>query len=591
MDPSSARTRLPAAFRLADGSPRYTLSVPVSTLADERRFADYQAELIGGLDREIRVFLDDVLRDGDLLLDVGAGWGLHAFGAATAPGRAVNSVCVVDDEEGGALLRSNAAANGLADRVEVRVVASLADAPADELCSALLQRESGRVFLRVEEGSDVPGVLARGARLLADGRLAAVIWPRRPREEGAVSLADRIVLQSLEAFGFSHLALVEDDHGPVLVPLEATPEATQVISLSAEALEAQEAPDPRVEAVLRLIAGDAPVSAAALLPVAIDCSPPAWGDAWLASLELAGLLQESGMARPILLGEPDLRALGEDALRRLQPALEPGRELTRRIRESAEAVSIDCPVLTWVGNGLKPLGWLGERLRGSRNVALVHLTESDLDAESAERASGFRHLLAGSTWAADALRRRGIVHASVLPTGSAGERRPAPREGWFGDRFVVLSAGPLSFEGGQDRVVAAFRDFHRRHPDALLVAAWHNPDPESIGDLSRDGLVEGRPETNVFGELEVRPWLIANGIAPEAVIDPGPRYFARLGELLREAQIAVFAERRSAGWSQVPARCAVLGTPTLRSAGTGHLDLLEGLERCYLDWSGAPTAL
>ena len=44
---------------------------------------------------------------------------------------------------------------------------------------------------------------------------------------------------------------------------------------------------------------------------------------------------------------------------------------------------------------------------------------------------------------------------------------------------VIFSGGKLELRKGQDLVVAAFKIFHARHPDALLISSWQNGWPES----------------------------------------------------------------------------------------------------------------
>ena len=51
---------------------------------------------------------------------------------------------------------------------------------------------------------------------------------------------------------------------------------------------------------------------------------------------------------------------------------------------------------------------------------------------------------------------------------------PGPSSGLYRDRFVIFSGGKFEFRKGQDIVLAAFKRFHARHPDALLITCWQN---------------------------------------------------------------------------------------------------------------------
>jgi glycosyltransferase involved in cell wall biosynthesis len=129
------------------------------------------------------------------------------------------------------------------------------------------------------------------------------------------------------------------------------------------------------------------------------------------------------------------------------------------------------------------------------------------------------------------------------------------------------------YRKGQDLVVAAFRRFRERHPEALLVTAWHNAWPQLISDLDLAGHVSGTPRFNSEGLL-VTEWLDANGLPPEAVLDIGRTPNALMGAVVREADVALFPNRCEGGTNLVAMECIAAGVPTIVSANTGHLDLV-----------------
>jgi glycosyltransferase involved in cell wall biosynthesis len=371
MSPSTPpQLSLPSAQRRRDGTPRFTLAIPMASLVEVGAVAQFEAELAGGgVDAEVRLFLDDELRAGDVFVDVGTGWGVHAFGAATAPAGGARVICAVADEVAAALLRANAERNALAD-VRIAVVERLADTPVDELVSGADPEGAGRVFVRIGDADDLPGVLARCSRTLAEGRLAALIWPdRRDEATRAAAPADEVMLRGLGSFGYQHFGVARGAGEPELVPLEAAPEARFVFSL--------------------------------------------------APWQLA-------------IAEPDA--------------------------------------------------------------------------------------------APDVI-------------------RPASRHGWFGDRFVVLSCAPLEYANGQDLLIAAFREFHARHPDALLLAVWPDAGPDGLAGFARSTHVRGLPVPDRYGDLDLRPWLVENGLAEDSFIELGTLSEARMAEFLREADVAVSPAR------------------------------------------------
>jgi glycosyltransferase involved in cell wall biosynthesis len=150
---------------------------------------------------------------------------------------------------------------------------------------------------------------------------------------------------------------------------------------------------------------------------------------------------------------------------------------------------------------------------------------------------------------------------------------PGPASGRFADRFVIFSGGKLEFRKGQDIVVAAFRAFHERHPEALLLTAWHNAWTQLATDLDLAGHVRGAPSL-AHGALQVKQWLVGNGIPEDATLDVGRQPNALMGSIVREADVAVFPNRGEGGTNLVAMECMAAGVPTIVSANTGHLDLV-----------------
>jgi glycosyltransferase involved in cell wall biosynthesis len=158
---------------------------------------------------------------------------------------------------------------------------------------------------------------------------------------------------------------------------------------------------------------------------------------------------------------------------------------------------------------------------------------------------------------------------------------PAPRAGWMQNRFVIFSGGKLEFRKGQDIVIAAFREFYRRHPEALLMVAWHNFWPETMIEIGARGYVKGIPGRLDNGQLDLQPWLEHNGLPRHAVLDLGKVPHGATASILREADVAVFPNRAEGGTNLVAMECMACGVPTVLSKNTGHLDLIEK-DNCYV---------
>jgi glycosyltransferase involved in cell wall biosynthesis len=226
---------------------------------------------------------------------------------------------------------------------------------------------------------------------------------------------------------------------------------------------------------------------------------------------------------------------------------------------------------------------LGNRLQGApswealparRNAGVIFFEDTELGPDAAEKAARFDLIVAGSSWNAQILEARGIGHVVNVPQGiDPSIFHPAPRAGLFGERFVIFSGGKLEYRKGQDLVVAAFRRFAAGHPEALLVLGWHNAWPTLISDLDLAGHVQGQPTVR-DGHLVITSWLAQNGVSPRQVIDIGRQPNALMGQLIREADVALFPNRCEGGTNLVAMECMAAGVPTIVSANTGHLDLI-----------------
>jgi glycosyltransferase involved in cell wall biosynthesis len=212
-------------------------------------------------------------------------------------------------------------------------------------------------------------------------------------------------------------------------------------------------------------------------------------------------------------------------------------------------------------------------------VGVAFIEDTALDAAALERGGALDLIVAGSTWNEQVLRDAGLPAVTTVLQGiDPSVFHPAPRRGLFPGRFVVFSGGKLEFRKGQDIVVATFREFVRRHPDAVLMVAWHNAWPSLISDLELAGHVHGLPGV-ADGQLDIVGWLAANGIPPHHVIDVGRQPNALMGQVVREADVALFTNRAEGGTNLVAMECIAAGVPAVLSDNTGHRDLI-GRESC-----------
>lgn len=242
-----------------------------------------------------------------------------------------------------------------------------------------------------------------------------------------------------------------------------------------------------------------------------------------------------------------------------------------------------------VHTGFPILHALGDRLdfppvlralHGTPDIGVVFFESATIPKENIAAASRFAQIVTGSTWNADVLKRHGFSNVRNCFQGVDLDLFAAgPRTGRFAGRFAVFSGGKLEYRKGQDLVVAAFKRFHARHPDALLVTAWHNPWPQAAQSLGRSAHVTGAPPVK-DGRLDVTGWLTMNGLPSQAFVDLGPLANTATAPLLREVDVALLPSRCEGGTNLVAMECMATGVPVILSRNTGHLDLIRD-DNCY----------
>ncbi len=245
---------------------------------------------------------------------------------------------------------------------------------------------------------------------------------------------------------------------------------------------------------------------------------------------------------------------------------------------SVQEVEIDAPVLVALGGSLMQPGAVGGKiLIGNPTIACPILEHATLRPGWREQLDRYALIVAGSTWNERILRSHGISAVTTVWQGvDTGLFHPAPKAGLLPrERFVIFSGGKLEFRKGQDLVMAAFRAFRQRHPEALLLTAWHSP----WSDLMYSAV--GHPDVtvpgpNADGTPDVIGWAVANGVPAESVIAVGPTPNIAMPHVLHEADVALFPNRAEGGTNLVAMECLASGIPTILSANTGHLDLLRG---------------
>jgi glycosyltransferase involved in cell wall biosynthesis len=247
---------------------------------------------------------------------------------------------------------------------------------------------------------------------------------------------------------------------------------------------------------------------------------------------------------------------------------------------SSAGATADAPLLLALGNGV--LGSPAAHnvvIEGKPTIGVIFFEEA-LDAEAIKRGKQLPLIITGSTWNERVLRAYGFENVRTILQGiDPTHFYPGPKLGVLRDRFLIFSGGKAELRKGQDIVMAAFKIFAKRHPEATLVTAWHSPWPHFARSLDQTGLVA----PVVFdkeGKIDVAAWAAANDIAPQQIMDLGNIPNVDMPTVLREMDAAVFANRSEGGTNLVAMECMACGVPVVLSRNTGHLDLIKD-SNCY----------
>ncbi len=283
---------------------------------------------------------------------------------------------------------------------------------------------------------------------------------------------------------------------------------------------------------------------------------------------------------PVLLQPPATAALKDPRHRFcLTPLLSQQQQLQQLMSQNpGKQIALNFPVLYALGNNFHPSM---PQIIGNKKVGVVFFENTQLTPEAITRAKSYDLVVAGSQWNAQCLQAKGINNSLAIPQGiDPTIFHPATKSGLFTQRFVIFSGGKLEYRKGQDIVIAAFKEFRQRHSEALLMVAWHNFWHQFIAEIEQSGYVKGQPKLDANKRLQIVPWLAENGIPPTSVLDIGLTSNQMMGQILREADVALFPNRAEGGTNLVAMEAMACGIPTILSANTGHLDLIDE-SHCY----------
>jgi glycosyltransferase involved in cell wall biosynthesis len=184
--------------------------------------------------------------------------------------------------------------------------------------------------------------------------------------------------------------------------------------------------------------------------------------------------------------------------------------------------------------------------------------------------------IAISQWNADYLKSLvvGPVHLCYQGIDSS-LFHPAPKSGLYSNRFVIFSGGKFEFRKGQDIVLAAFKRFRQKHPEALLITCWQNLNQPEAEAFQKAGHVKTMPPKAPEYGLQFTPWLLEQGLPQDSFIDLPFTHNMLMPSVLGECDIAIFPNRCEGGTNLVAMEAMACGVPTYVAYNTGQKDLVD----------------
>lgn len=276
--------------------------------------------------------------------------------------------------------------------------------------------------------------------------------------------------------------------------------------------------------------------------------------------------------RPVM-GRPvtDDAFIGCDPLRRSRVATAVARSNAFLAGLAAGAdgrTTIAAVLVDSLGNGFRP-----SNVHGIRNIARCIF--EDTDAAGARAAlSRYDDLLVASHWNARLLEEATGRRAKVIFEGvDTSLFCPAPKSGLMDpDTFHVFSGGKVEYRKGQDLVLLAFKRFHERHTESVLVTAWHSPWPQLSAGFK--GRLSYALDVGADGALDIGTWVHQNGLDPHSVIDLGFVVNSAMPSVLREMDVALQPSRAEACTSLPAKEAMACGVPVIAAFNTGMMDLV-----------------
>jgi len=313
-------------------------------------------------------------------------------------------------------------------------------------------------------------------------------------------------------------------------------------------------------------------------PIAITWSLSTISGYGIYGLQLALQFFRRGGEKFINTNEPGAVVLPTLTHMRLAPALDLAHKLSDILKKNPnETLDFDHAVLYAVGNNCA--GFEGQdRVRGSLKIGCAAIEHAAFSNDAKEYAKNYDMMIAISKWNEDFLktitdRPVHLCHQGIDTTLFM----PGPKTGLWKNHFVIFSGGKFEFRKGQDIVVEAFKRFHSKHPEAILITCWQNLLPQNLEPFEMAGNIKTLPQMHPGHGLQISSWLLEQGLPIGSFVDLPYTPNMIMPSVLHECDAAIFPNRCEGGTNLVAMEAMACGVPTYVSNNTGQKDLADML--------------
>jgi glycosyltransferase involved in cell wall biosynthesis len=209
---------------------------------------------------------------------------------------------------------------------------------------------------------------------------------------------------------------------------------------------------------------------------------------------------------------------------------------------------------------------------GDKTVGYVFF-EDDLPASSVEQSKIYNIILAGSKWCADRMREKGIQHVDVLIQGVDPELFHPAETAPANDRFILFSGGKFELRKGQDLILKAFAQLHKKYPDMDLLTIWENQWEFSLNTMKLSKHIRFERKGTSWPE-QLKYLCLLNGIDPNRVQACPLLPNRKMRSIFARTHLGIFANRCEGGTNLVLMEYMACGKPVVASYSSGHRDIL-----------------